>query len=817
MKKILIFCGAAISLILGITAIFTISTLNYYQSTGEMRVRGFDEKVEVRRDEKGMAYIQGETHLDVFRAQGFVAAQDRLFQMEQSRRAAAGRISELLGERAIGFDRQMRTIGLRRNAIKHAALLDDETRAVFEAYADGVNEYIAHHPKDHPLEIRKIGFELEPWTPTDSLSILYLMGWNSAANLRQEIVNHLLIEELGEGRAREIFSININPDDISASPKNAFSAIATRKKQIPPNVSSAPASGSDAIHDEQLMAFFDHAARDWEVGSNNWTVGPIASPNGAPILSNDPHLDATTLPGPLYPIGLAGPDFRVVGAGIAGIPGMVIGRSEHVAIGATNAYGDGQDLFIESIDPNNPDNYLEGGKSIPFEKIEYSIRVKDTRAPDGFREVPLTIKLTGRGPLVSGTLSGLEADTALSMRWSPFETMDPGIGLDALIYAKNAEDLRERLRSVTTIMLNLVYADTHGNFGWQTTGRIPIRSVGDGSAPTRVADEAENWKLWIPYEEMPHSVNPVRGWIGTANHYPITGEYPYAYTSYASPYYRYLRMSQVLDQPGVKSVDDHWALQRDTKNLMAEKLAPIMAAALAKHEDTARLAQILGEWDFIDDADAVAPTIFQSVYREFAGRVYRDELGEELSGRMLNIYYLWHVRLEQMLLEGDSAWFDNVDTTDVVETADDLFHEAAVAVVSRLSRRLTTDVDTWKWGRVHQIRFKNPVYPSGMGSDLVGGGSHPMDGSGETLYRAIYAYDKPYGINSSACLRMVADLGDDEKVVAVMPSGVSGRTLDPHYTDQVDEFMSGKKLYWWFSEEMVHKHTVASLTLNPIR
>lgn len=818
-RKILIFSALAIVFILAFTVVAAFSTLNHYKAEGTVRLEGPRHRIRVDRDEKGMAYIQAQSVEEALFAQGFIAAQDRIFQMELNRRAARGQLAELVGESRLPTDIHTRTLGFYRHAQRHAEMLDDRNRAFFQAYVDGINAYLERMQGEFPLELR---YQPAPWEIADSLAVLYLMGWQSAANINHEVIMQSLIEKVGSEKAHELYPVNVNPDDGRPQPAADDTPTTPAAETVPADdeileTEEAPgaALGLDLMKDEKLLTLISHSARTHEVGSNNWAVTAPRSPNLAPVVSNDPHLSVNLLPGPLYPTGLRGPGFRVVGAGVAGIPGMVIGRSEHLAIGATNAYGDAQDLYIETLDPENEEHYIEGGESIPFEVRTETIHIRDNRAPGGEREMELKIRSTPRGPVVSGVLPGLNSDRVLTLRWSAFETMEPDLGLDVLFTAEDVDDVRERLSHVTTIALNFVFADRRGGFGLQTTGRIPIRTTGDATVPVQVTDGADNWNGFIPFEEMPHSLNDPRGWVGTANHKTVGPDYPYYYSSYFSPYYRYERMTQVLDGDHDVSIDQHWELQRDIKNLMAERLAPIMADALAEHDDTAHLADILRDWDYMDRKSGIEPTIFQSVYRHFAQRVYQDELGEELTATMLGTYYFWQVRLEQMVTEGDSPWFDDVLTEDVVESRDDLFHLAALDTIRELAPRYLNDPREWVWGRVHRMRFINPVRPSGFLSGWLGGGSHPMDGSGETLYRAIYDFNDPYNTVASAALRMVADLGDEEKVIAVMPSGVSGRSLDSHFTDQVDEYMDGDRLYWWYSDEAIERHTAETLMIDP--
>jgi penicillin amidase len=774
--------------------------LNNFQKEGEIRLEGLQKPVKIMRDEHGMAYIYADAIEDAVMAHGFVSAQDRLFQMELTRLFATGRISELVGEKAVPLDTRMRTIGFLRNARKHAVLLDDVTRTFFKRYIEGVNAYILTRSDTFPLEFKLAGITPTPWTIEESLAVMYLMSWNSAANIDTEIIAQMMVEKVGIEKAREIFPININPDAVAYV-------------SGPGTVPQTASLGLDLIRDSDLMAYLNHDKL--HLGSNNWAVGPQASPNAKPIVANDPHLDATMLPGPWYPAGIITPDIRMVGAGIPGTPGMVIGRTPYIAMGVTNAYADAQDLYVETINPNDSTQYLEGTESIPFLVLTEPIRIKDKKAEGGFRTEQITIRLTRRGPVISGVMPGLETDKVISMRWAPFETMGSGIGIDRMLTAMTVFDVREALSKTNIIMLNFVFADTSGNIGWQVSGTVPVRSSGDGTVPFVVRDSTDNWIGWIPYEEMPQAYNPGRNWVGTCNHLTASADFPYYYTSHASPSFRYRRLKELLDTPGIKTVRDHWAIQRDTKNLMAQRIAPVMASALAEHEETQDMARILAQWDYFDDPELAAPAIFQSVYRSFAFMVFSDEMGEKLATTMLKDWYFWEERLMDMVLKGASAWFDDITTADKTETRDDLFYEAALQARSDLEKKLGRNPEKWRWGKTHQLTLVSPIRRSGFGAGFLGAGSHPMGGSGETLYRAIYNFDQPFAVTMSASLRMVVDLGDDDKVLAVLPGGVSARMFDPHRDDQVKAFMNGEERYWWFSDRAIRDHCWTTLVLNP--
>ena len=773
------------------------SFLNSFQSEGTLILPGLKAPVTVHRDEKGMAYIYAQDMHDAVMAQGFVTAQDRLFQMELTRLVATGRICEMAGEEARPLAIRMKTIGFLRNAKKHAALLEPETRALFQSYIDGVNAFIQLRPKEHHLEFKLAGIKPTPWAIEDSLAVFYLMSWDSAANLETEIIAQMLVEKLGPEKVKEIFPLNLNPDETPG-----LQLRTTAPAWIP----------LDLEKDQSLLAYMKD--RSLGVGSNNWVVGSNLSAGARPIVANDPHLDARILPGPLYPVGLITPQFRAVGVNLAGLPGIAVGRTGYVAFGFTNSYGDTQDLYVETVDPNNPDRYMEGVKSLPFSVVDESISIKDKNAPQGYREEKLKIRLTARGPVISGVLRNLKTERVLTLRFAPFESMDPCIGLRLLLTAKSIEEARRAAEHLNIIGFNMVLGDTEGNIGWHVLGKLPIRSKGDGTIPFVVTDNEDNWTGYIPFGEMPHSLNPERGWVGTCNHKTITKDYPYYYSSHLSPSYRYERLKELLDAPNPKTAENHWQYQRDTVNLMAKRIAPLMAKALVAHEETKAMGEILSRWDFRDDPDKAAPAIFQSVYRHFAFLVFQDELEDDLAKTMLDNWYFWEERLQVMVLEGTSPWFDNVKTEKIKETRDDLFHLAGLNASQDLGSSLGKDPQQWHWGKIHQTEFVSPIRRKGFVKGLVGGGSHPAAGSCETLYRGVYTFSEPFGVTVSAALRMVADLSDEDKILAVLPGGVCGRLFHPHAKDQIEEFMNGEKLYWWFSDKAIkdHSRTVLNLT-----
>jgi penicillin amidase len=248
---------------------------------------------------------------------------------------------------------------------------------------------------------------------------------------------------------------------------------------------------------------------------------------------------------------------------------------------------------------------------------------------------------------------------------------------------------------------------------------------------------------------------------------------------------------------------------------MAKEIAPIMAKALLARPDTREMGEVLSKWDYLDQTDQAAPTIFQAVYREFALLVFQDDLGEDLAKALLKDWYFWQERLQQMVIDNTSPWFDNLLTKEVKETRDDLFRQAGLRTSEKLRASLGQDPKEWKWGKVHTIEFVSPIRREGFGKGLLGDGPHAFQGSGETLHRGLYNFQDPFRVTTSASLRMVADLSDDDKILAVLPGGVSGRFFHPHAKDQIKSFIDGGKVYWWFSDQAIQEHKKTLLLLQP--
>ncbi len=764
---------------------------------------GLGAPVTVLRDDLGIPYIFAESTADLLRAQGFVTAQHRLFQMEFFRATWQGRLAASIGEAGLASDIRMRVLGIEHNSRRHAAQLGAASRNWLQPYVDGVNAYVTAHAGDHPLELGLVGLEARTWELADLVALIHFVHYTHATNYQAELLAQKLIDQLGLQRAQQLMPLLRNLDRDAAQPDLAASA-----------AESAPEAGAAAGLGGARLLFAPGAPRHGGIGSNNWAVSAARSASGRAMLANDPHLDNRILPGMFHPVGLFAPGIQAVGATLPGLPGLLVGRTQHVAFGVTNAYGDVQDVYVETLDPANPQHYLEGGRSLPFARREEVVQIKDSKAPGGMREQPLVVRYTRRGPVISDH-AGPRGDRVLVLRTTAWEKHAPQLGIEGLLDAANAREFDARVQDIDLMMFNFVYADDQGNIGHRASGALPLRAGGDGSVPRPVpADGSDDWTGWIPKAQMPAAYNPSRGWVGTANHDTRPAGFPWYYTNYLSPDYRYLRMGQVLNQARAMTVADHWALMADNRNLQSDTLLPQILDALATEPTQGDLHALLATWDGVDRADSPAPLIYQALYREIALGTFTDELGEALAAEMLSTWYFWQQRFEALLATPDAAWFDDTATPHR-ETLADVIRAAAPRARTLLEGLQGKDPSAWHWGEAHSLHFVSPLRPSGLGSGLAGSFAVPRGGSGETLNRGIYDFEKPFAAGFFASLKLVVDFADPDKVEAILAGGVVERHLQRHQNDQAHLWAAGERRPWWFSPEQARAHARTETRLLP--
>jgi len=741
---------------------------------GALELPGLRAPVEVLRDPWGVPHIYAERLTDLFMAQGFVHAQDRLWQMEMNRRLAAGRVAELLGPAAVDTDRRMRTLLLRRVAEQEAALLSPETPALLEAYAAGVNACIEQERL--PLEFRLLRARPAPWVPADTLSWIKVMAWILCTDARQEASRAKLVERLGEERAADLL-----PPYLSHWPRVMDAALRGAAQAGTAEAGSAP----DA--DEGL-------------GSNNWVLHGSRTATGSPLLANDMHL-AMTLPAIWYENHLVTGDLDVTGVTFPGIPGVVSGHNGHVAWGLTDGMPDVQDLVMERLHRTD-----DGRVEVAYEGQRYEAEVlHETIEVKGGDPVHEEIIITRHGPIVSALFPELGDDPAPALRWT---ALAPSKMMDALTAMMGARDVRafhEALRGWDSPIQNFVYADVEGNIGYSFPGTIPIRAKGDGRLPVPGWTGEHEWIGTIPFEALPHLENPPAGTIVSANNAVTDASYPHTYDLGVRCLSgnRALRIVELLESRAAIDIDFIRQMHLDVVSPMARTVAGYVRE-LEVDEALEPAASLLRGWDGALSADSPAAALYQALRRELATLLLTPVLGDDVP--LGDRTWWW---LEHVLAQPDAAWFDLGNG----ERRDDVLRLALARAVGELRAACGPAPRDWAWGKRHRLTFGHVLGKQELLGEVLNRGPFEVGGDGHTICALHQATEEPTSF-SGPPYRMIVDLGDVRNSVSVLTPGQSGRLGSPHYDDQIAAWRSGAYHPMLYAHEDVERAAAHRLLLT---
>ncbi len=762
------------------------------QTNGEVHVPGLTSRVEVYRDPWGIPHIYAHNLEDLYFAQGYVHAQDRLWQMEFQRRVGHGRLSEILGEATLDTDRFLRTIGITRAAQKDLEAMSPEAQGYLEAYSRGVTAYIETHRGRLPLEFVILGFEPEPWQPVDTLGWAKMMAWDLGGNWESELLRARLIQALGQEKVAELV-----PRYPLAGPFI-----------IPPEVKDYSSLGAPDLSCYRAMRRSLGLTPGFlaGLGSNNWVVGSKTT-TGKPLLANDPHL-GIQMPSIWYEIGLHAPGMNVVGASLPGTAGVVIGHNDYIAWGMTNVGPDVQDLYIEHV---RGDEYEYQGQWLPLTVIREEIRVKGWDEPE-----VLEVRLTNHGPLINDVIEGLEEPVAF--KWTATaEAIRVAESLFRLNQARNWEEFREALRLWDVPSQNFVYADVEGNIGYQMSGLVPIRRKGQGLVPVPGWTGEYEWTGYIPFEELPSVYNPASGFIVTANNQVVPDDYPYFISAEWAAPYRAQRIVDLLSSRDKLSVEDFKAIQADTYSIPGSILTPYLLQLRPEGWLQEKALEELARWDHRVEADSPGAAIFEVTYRELVLATFGDELGEELMEGYLPADDVHTVAMEQLLAQPAAPWWDD-RATPAVETRDQILARAFARAVDWLGSRFGDVPAEWRWGRLHTATFVHqPLGQSGIAllERMLNRGPIPARGSGFTVDAAGFNYNEPYGVRVLASYRQIIDLSDFDASWSMHTTGQSGHPFHSHYGDMINAWQGVEYHPMLFSRGRVQGAKVAVLVLTP--
>ncbi|HYG87202.1 MAG TPA: penicillin acylase family protein [Azospirillum sp.] len=756
------------------------------QQTGSVSLPGLDRPVEVLRDADAVPHIFAANETDAYYALGYVHAQDRLWQMETMRRLGSGRLAELFGTRFGGWtlrlDRLTRTLGFYRRAQESYALLSPEAKRALDAYAKGVNAYLATRKEALPIEFQLMRLEPEPWKPADSLVWGKLMTLQLAGNYREELARARVTQKLTVQQVHDLYPADPPGSPVTLAAELRELRFDRAEAALPPPLG------------------FDLASNEWVLAGNRTTTGK-------PILANDPHLGLEA-PVLWYLARIVTPNFTIAGATAPGMPLHALGHNGHVAWGFTNTHSDVQDLFVERVDVQDATRYLTPQGSEPFATRTEVIKV------NGQPDEVLTVRETRHGPVVSD-LEGIDAGTpghVLALAWAGLREPDTtGEALYRLNHARSAADVRAALARHVTPQQNVVYADTAGTIGFIVPGLVPVRRKGDGTLPVPGWDGEYDWTGFIPYEALPQTVNPPSGQVVNANNAVVGPGYPYLLAATWPESWRAARIQQMLTG-GTFSVEDVAAQQLDTVSLAARDLLPLMLAVPVGGGMAAEAVGLLKAWDGRMDRDRPEPLIFDAWFRTLNRALFADELGS-LFGE-----YFWQQTLTvKRALTDRQAWCDAA-ATPKIETCADILKSSLDAALAELAQRQGATVTAWRWGAEHVAPLPHPLLSR---LPLVGRWfALPVgtDGNSQTVNRGATRYSDPiapFAHVHGAGYRAVYDLSNLAQSRYVIATGQSGNPLSRHWGDFVQRWRDGGTVRMAGDRDELARAGAQILTLKP--
>jgi penicillin amidase len=800
---------------------------------GELQLAGLNQPVDIYRDTMGIPHIYAATGHDLFFAQGYVHAQDRFWQMDFWRHIGSGRLAEMFGKSQLDTDIFLRRMGWARVAQQELAVMDPETMAILQAYSEGVNAYLKDHNATAVsleygvLKLLTPGYSIEPWTPLHTLTWAKAMAWDLRGNMDEEGERAVLLKLFTPEQVNQLYPPY--PGDhpfIVASNGQTTSplapAAATEVKQVDGLQTQASDVNSSAKALDNLLG-----PSGAGVGSNNWVISGKLTASGKPLLANDPHL-GSQMPSIWYEIGLhcrtqsADCPFEVVGFSFPGAPGVIIGHNARIAWGFTNVGPDVQDIYIEKINPANPNQYEVNGKWVDMQTLTETVKVA------GGQDQTITVRYTRHGPILweddkavqeFQAKSGIElpAQYRLALRWTALEVSHTFPAIWQMNKASNWDEFRKAASNFDVPAQNFVYADVDGNIGYQMPGHIPLRASGDGRTYVPGWTDAYEWTGYIPFEKLPHAYNPPKGYIATANNQVIK-DYPYLIGSDFDYGYRAQRIVEMITKaPGKIDATYIQKMQGDNRNLRVDYLLPALKTALAQGQAAPAVTQaavILDGWDGQQGMDSPQAALFEAFWKHLMSDTFGPKLPKDMQpdggGR-------WWEVVRNLVQQPDSFWWDDPKTAEK-ETSDAALRNAFAAGLKELQSLQGSDPAQWNWGKIHTLTFQNKTLgKSGVApiEALFNRGPYPTAG-GKSIVNAT-GWDTSVGfeVDWLPSMRMIVDMSDLTKSLSVHTTGQSGHAFAPHYTDMIDMWRTIQYHPMRWDAQDIEKNSEGHLHLLP--
>ncbi|MFC1821944.1 penicillin acylase family protein [Thermodesulfobacteriota bacterium] len=744
--------------------------------SGDIRVPGLKAEVVVKTDEYGVPHVFAENERDLFFAQGYLTARERMFQMDVTRLAGRGEMSRLFGERTLDKDKFLKTIGFFRKAQADYEVADPETKRVLQAYTDGVNAYL-ETVEDLPREYFFLGAEPLPWRPEDCITAALLMSYSLTRSKQIDLVMHQIASQAGE-KIYNLIAPRFPTDAPTVSP-GFISGEAHEPHRA--DYALLPSQNHGKKKDPLDPLPFDFAASNWMIFSGSRTT------TGRPVFTGSPDLKPT-LPALFYLIHLQGEDIDAMGGSLPGVPGVnVLGFNRHIAWSTVNGRGDELDYFIEKINPDNPNQYLTEEGWRDFKIVVETLKIK-TRS--GLKEVKLPVRISRHGPIISDVMPPAPPDCA--MQWSclqmPFTSLN---GLVGLMRAKDFSEFRHALSQVNILDLVFGYADREGNIGYQFTGAIPKRKKGNGGRPVPGWSGAYDWTGFVSYDELPFDYNPDQGYLASFNNLPKKTPY------HISDYFMFERASRFKDIMKKSGKIDPAAarrLQLDTVSPAARRWLPLLNNACRAQPDLVPYAALFKNWDGDMITDSKTAALFNIFYLYLMENTMKDEVGSDLWRKYLSAPFLFYVPdlvITRIASQPDHPLYDDKTSKGTKEDRDKIIVRSLKDAVSDLNRKFGEDPDDWQWGKVHQMHFEHL-----LGSKLffLNLDPIPTPGDNHTINAGMWDREQLFKMHAGGVIRMAVDFSDLNNVTLISPPGQSGHFMSANYADVAELWAEGGQI-----------------------
>ena len=755
--------------------------------SGHKSIKGLNRPVDIYTDTYGVPHIFAENEEDLFYAAGYYAARDRLFQMSIVNYSVRGELSYAFGDDFISSDIYLRTWRIHDTAKRLVGELDKETVDLMVAFCAGINYRIQEVYNDLPLEFKISGMKPLAWNPSIVTGYARMMAREMSQSWKPEIVFGAIENFFGKEKLAELY-----PDYDSSHPT------------IAGNNSLLNGDYFTSILKEELKLQDVLGYNSSFSGSNNWVVSGKRTKTKKPFLANDPHLKFSQ-PARWYEMRLKGGRFNVSGLCLAGIPLPIIGQNKNIAWGLTNSMVDDMDFFIETINPDNPNEYLYDGNWKKMKIIKESIRLKNDR------DTTITIRLTHHGPIITDIHAltkneNLEISMAWTGNWLTKE-IDALLGLSL---ATNWNEFSNAVKNYGVPGQNIVYADTKGNIGWRPAVYVPIRKEGSSLLPRPGNDPKYDWNGRVPFNKMPYLYNPESGFIATANNKTIGDSFPYYISGLWADPSRAQQIVNRLDTMDQATIEDMQSIQLDYTSQFAKEITPVLLSVKTGDETgiVKEALNILENWDYVEDIESKGALIFHSIMRQLTIALFADELqliGDNYLKAFTSIKYLHSRNLRKILFEGNSSWIDDITTRDKIETLHDIIKKAIHNGINDIENYVGPNINNWQWGRAHSLTHEHKLGSSKILDWIFGFNIGPYfsGGSDKSPNAGGYSFNDPYKQIAGASMRRIVNFDNLNETYMVIPTGQSGLYNSKHYSDQAHLFHSGKYRKTWFNESHI--------------